>query len=466
MVSRSLLFLVLVAVNVLSKVQIIQDFTPRDDGSPSWQYLGHFCFWIHGGTFEIEFKDNEEWQKDQTFCFYSDYTAQWGITYEHRDVLTCKQKEANAARCVNVTDIDRYFDGHYELAVKSIVPRWWFATISNCYADPAKLSGGGGGGDEVSGGGDTGSTPTGTALVSAPVGFFETTITFLNPDDGYGKWKVQWSKDEQSIPQQCIGFLCANAVIFGLIVYSKGVAKRTGRSYAVLKLMGLSLGCVVGNLFCKMIHCSIYDDDGIGAPGLWTLSFLLEGVAQALFVGILIDISRGYTISTNHIASRKYTYFALFLYMLLHVLVLVWDQYVADPADILYIYESPPGVVIMVLRVLMLLYMLKNYNETYGYENKATRRSFYQFMAITTSLVMLAPPITTLAATEMKSWDRARTIFAVTNGTDTITYLLMFLIFRPWDGNRFIKVLSPEDSKAFGTNNMQVFPEAKNFDEF
>lgn len=421
--------------------------------TPSWVFLGKFCYMTSGGQFQVTVQTQTPEQKKQTFCFYSDWEGQWPLVYNHRQGLTCKEKLSKAARCINITQIDLWFDGFYDLTIKSKIPRWWFVIISNCYQ------------------GNLGELPMGSNSTEAgaekeglgfgmPVMLQEAEIRYLNPNKNNEKWLMHFSKDMQSVPQQTIAYLIIYIGILLVLVRAKVVAKTRGVSYEILRMLAICVACTTTSMLLLIIHFSRYDNDGQGLPGLEIMSYVLFGAGQALFIGILIDISRGYTISTNFLANRRLTYAALGMYMVLHITIYIWDKTVTDPATVVYLYESTPGIFLIILRVCILLAMLKNYYETIEYEQKAGRKQFYRTMAIFTSCVMLSMPFTTLIALEMPSWDRAKTMFAVNNGFEIASYLILTYIFRPWEGNRFISILDPLDTVAFGSNNMQVFPEA------
>lgn len=417
-----LLVTILFAVaGVNGKREVITDITANRD---EWKFIAKFCYAEEGGWFELY---PENTTPGGMFCFYSDWEGQWGLVYANRDVMSCKDKNDKAARCISVDEIMDTRKGVYLLRIQSSIPRWWFVVYSNC-------------------GGE------GPSLVK------RLPISYLNPDGG--PYMVEFSRDMFNVPQMSLTFGIIYLCLLGLLAWSKVVAKQRDVSYEILRLCAVSICFACMQTWLKFIHFAVFDKDGVGLPGMFAFSFFLEGVAQCILIGILIDLSQGYTISTNYVPRRRFTYACLIIYLIVHVLLYVWNVYMADPAAVLYIYESVPGYAIMVIRILVLLFILKNYNETYKAEKDAERKKFYVVLGFYTTCTLLSLPLIVIIAHNSNSWDRSMIVYALENSVEITYYFLIWLIFRPWAGNNFVSVLSPLTTVPFGMNNQQqIFPE-------
>ena len=107
----------------------------------------------------------------------------------------------------------------------------------------------------------------------------------------------------------------------------------------------------------------------------------------------------------------------------------------ADPADITYLYESPPGFVLMCMRLYALIWFLRAILIT---RLKYTRkRGFYWKFAVLGGLWMIALPFQVgLANLVIAVHIRPKFVFAFTVVLNVIFFLVMFFLFSPSRFNR------------------------------
>ena len=107
----------------------------------------------------------------------------------------------------------------------------------------------------------------------------------------------------------------------------------------------------------------------------------------------------------------------------------------ADPADITYLYESPPGFVLMCMRLYALIWFLRAILIT---RLKYTRkRGFYWKFAVLGGLWMIALPFQVgLANLVIAVHLRPKFVFAFSVVLNVIFFLVMFFLFSPSRFNR------------------------------
>lgn len=120
-------------------------------------------------------------------------------------------------------------------------------------------------------------------------------------------------------------------------------------------------------------------------------------------------------------------------------------------------YDSPPGYVIIALRLCVFLWACRELYNTFHYENEAPKKAFYIMLAWYIALFFLSMPVVVLIAHFLNSWERKKIVVGLVMGIATLTYLLLLWIFRPTKGNRYF-VLDPNAQVSFGTNKLQIFP--------
>ena len=141
-----------------------------------------------------------------------------------------------------------------------------------------------------------------------------------------------------------------------------------------------------------------YAQDGIGSPGAKAFGRIFEAISEIFYILMLILLGKGYTVTRARLRSRSVvkvtvfmsvycvTYIALFTYerqVILHLFfqgvcviiisIIICLQYF-DPGRVLYVYESPAGYGLLILRfvgwglfVYGTAFTLKHYPEKNGF---------------------------------------------------------------------------------------------------
>jgi len=165
-----------------------------------------------------------------------------------------------------------------------------------------------------------------------------------------------------------------------------------------------------------------------------------------------------WTISTNFIPDRRLTLFACFLLLLLHVSLFVWQQTLLDPASTLYVWELPPAWGVVGVRCALSAYAAYCLLRTWRLETERARRQFYAVWAALALAWLLSLPVAVSVATALDTWLRRRVVFGVLHSAQAALLCALAYLFRPFRKNRFVAILRPDEARAFGNNNMQVFP--------
>src|SRR5689334_22207573 len=85
---------------------------------------------------------------------------------------------------------------------------------------------------------------------------------------------------------------------------------------------------------------------------------VFEFVSNLVLLYAVLNISKGWTISTNFIPDRRLSLFVVAILFLLYIALFVWVQEIMDPASVLYIYETPPGWTVVAVRCALGLYVI------------------------------------------------------------------------------------------------------------
>lgn len=72
----------------------------------------------------------------------------------------------------------------------------------------------------------------------------------------------------------------------------------------------------------------------------------------------------------------------------------------------------------------------------------------------------LSVPTSTLIAHFLPDWKREKIVTGIYLVITALTFSILAWMFRPSKGNKYFSVLNPNLQVTFGTNQLQIFPEA------
>ena len=135
-------------------------------------------------------------------------------------------------------------------------------------------------------------------------------------------------------------------------------------------MLAISIFIHLVALLLAMIHYSMYDADGVGDPILLEISAYLNIACETLFIALLILLAKGWTIVRRKISPGGRIKIAVFccIYFLSGIFAKIWSHLSYDVAEVTYVYESPPGTMLLILRTLAALW--------FYYAGRTTRINF------------------------------------------------------------------------------------------
>eukprot|EP00519_Triparma_laevis_P010344 CAMPEP_0182498606 /NCGR_PEP_ID=MMETSP1321-20130603/6759_1 /TAXON_ID=91990 /ORGANISM="Bolidomonas sp., Strain RCC1657" /LENGTH=929 /DNA_ID=CAMNT_0024702689 /DNA_START=95 /DNA_END=2881 /DNA_ORIENTATION=+ len=248
---------------------------------------------------------------------------------------------ANPAIGQNLVTVDRSF------SFKSKVPQWMYVVISNCDDEC----------DE-----ETCESIYGCHCQSTVD--IDYSFKFIQAD------KSHFSADESGVlpcTQAYFAFQCLN-LLFIIIIRGKLMHRR--KYHWTVHMLAISIFIHLVALLLAMIHYSMYDADGVGDPILLEISAYLNIACETLFIALLILLAKGWTIVRRKISPGGRIKIAVFcsIYFLSGIFAKIWSHLSYDVAEVTYVYESPPGTMLLILRTLAALW--------FYYAGRTTRINF------------------------------------------------------------------------------------------
>jgi len=118
----------------------------------------------------------------------------------------------------------------------------------------------------------------------------------------------------------------------------------------------------------------------------------------------------------------------------------IWQNVGQDPASTLYVYESAPGIIILVLRALTLLWFLFELRRTLQEEENPDKRGFYISFGIGYTLWFLSLPFIVLLAVFFSPWYRFKVVTGLFLCANTLGLFGMAFLFWPSRASKFFNI--------------------------
>jgi len=258
-------------------------------------------------------------------------------------------------------------------------------------------------------------------------------LEFDNPAplNSSGKWYVQFSFDHQGLGQAYIFFFVFYASLLIAHVYGVLALVKSGAYHTLVRLITLGVSFLFLSCMSFMIHYCVFSDNGVGSPGIEGVGLALTMMAQLMFMFLCILISKGWTITTNHLGQALAVKATMLAMCVLYLALFIWDYVGRDPASTIYFYDSAVGYIIIVVRVGIMVWFCWSIVETYKIEEDSQKKRFYLIFGSLAVTWFLMLPFFVLVALGLDDWVRYKAVTGICLVIDAFAFVTMVALFWP-----------------------------------
>ncbi|EGC34910.1 hypothetical protein DICPUDRAFT_34248 [Dictyostelium purpureum] len=350
--------------------------------------LGKFCYSTVPGSILIWEANNVTTNPNVTIQLYDDDINSWGAATASGN--SCIDKagfslddwQANKARkVVYPKDTQR--------------PHFWYVVATNC-------------------------------AENGQVGTVDFTLTFLNGGSG---WNTQFSYEEQGLEALYLVYFFVFLGLFGYTVFTTYKLHKNNSLHPMIMILGAVVTLEFLSVFVLLCQYGSYSHNGVGGKGAEGFGQLLDLAAQLAFILLLILISKGWAISRVTIDEKRIVFAVIGVLSFLYLFMFIWYKAGEGIASTTYMYDTAPGIVLLVARGLAMIWFMWCGYSTYMEETHPAKRNFYTLFGISFVIWFLILPMISVIAAAVEPWVRERivTSFYVTAnaiGFVAVTYLL------------------------------------------
>lgn len=403
-------------------------------GASGFEYLSKFCFDFsspqakdrnaplseqsHAGTMDIWLEQPKNARDDMRVIIFDDQQASWPSVYQ-KD-LPCAERWVKAKRILPVVWERNQFELPRVNIHEHTRPRFWYIVVASEDCSPFD-----------------------------PVNF---KITFKNSEVGF--LNRQFGVNERGLNGLYMIFSVFYVAALGMQFYALYDLWDRKELHPIVQLFTASL--VLQSLFviCECVHYAVFTLDGIGIVLLKDMGQLFKVVSQLCFLFLLILLAHGWTISSEEIRNRAMIILTVASFAVAFLICHLWDMLYRDPASTLYVYDSGPGLFVVLLHVLAGSWFAHVTFSSYLQESKETKKYFYFLIGVVYSAWFATVPLIVTFAIVLHPWERETLVASISLSMSTVSYVFMQYLLWPSRVKDFFSINVPDVYKTSYNDNL------------
>ncbi|XP_011310566.1 transmembrane protein 145-like [Fopius arisanus] len=388
----------------------------------NWAFLTRFCFLTEHGMFKYNFiiggSQNEESMLN--LLLYYDAPNQWPSVYPSNK--SCEEKQSilkadygqivplsanvetsSISGCSKTNDSWSKAQCTSYRLFKSARPRWWFIALADC------------------------SSQNGLNVT------FDLSLTNGSPGSF---WREHFSADEFYILPILIAAGSIYIILLCLSIYIAVQLRQRRLLHVTYRLYIASIVFQLAGLCCEIYSYSHQGITGFDAHQALLMGRLYESGAETDFTLLLLLLALGYTVTKSSLTRKEtqYLFSLVGILIVLQLTLFIYQSAIFDPGLVLYIYESPPGLALLALRIFVWgIFVLCCWRTS---RKSTTKFRFYASLLVLGSVWFLCHPLTVLVITFIvDKWIRESVVKGCSVWIMFLGHVVFFLITRPASSN-------------------------------
>ena len=249
---------------------------------------------------------------------------------------------------------------------------------------------------------------------------------------------MHFSADELNILPTDTAFLIIQIAVVATAMYIRQSLVRKKKYHHTVKMLVKSAVLQLCAIALSQIHYSLYARDGVGSRfrGIyWMLnvSSLITCFAEMYLILLLIVLAKGWTVVRRKLSSRGRIKIAAYLsfYLVTSLLMQFWIEFGFDDAAVAYVYESPPGIGMVILRIIAAIWFLYAACTTKNNPQYESKRCFYAAFTGIFAAWFITVPLIALVGGALSDSKRAFFMFAWERVLMAFAHIALLVLYNP-----------------------------------
>eukprot|EP00761_Pharyngomonas_kirbyi_P012653 gb/GECH01012680.1/.p1 GENE.gb/GECH01012680.1/~~gb/GECH01012680.1/.p1 ORF type:complete len:424 (+),score=49.73 gb/GECH01012680.1/:1-1272(+) len=269
---------------------------------------------------------------------------------------------------------------------------------------------------------------------------FEMLLHFENPGSW---WSREFSADKQGVLELYLTFLILYIIVGAVYGYGLFVLWRRSSLHLIVKLFAVTLYLYIIGVFLLWVHYTKYASDGFGVYGLEGLGIVFKTASELLLITLLLLMASGWTISTTELQFKRIFIGVIGTLVALYVILFIWAEIGVSPESTIYVYDTPPGITLAVLRFPLLGFFIYLCIRSYLKEMETMKKRFYIVFASAYSVWFLILPFIVFLAYAFDPWNRYIAIESISMVFYFISLVSMCVLLWPKLADKLFVIRPP-----------------------
>lgn len=266
-------------------------------------------------------------------------------------------------------------------------------------------------------------------------------------------FRYQYSYDEQDV----YSFYLVLLLIFTILVPLQTYAN-TRQRHPITRLLTFGLATEFVALLATNVHHSIFSFNGLGIPWLATIGEIGQIFSQSLFMMLLLLLAMGWAVTRQELKCKMLIFTIWLTYSIVHCLLFIWKKVEVDVVEDIEEYQTVPGVIILILRIVAMITFLVSLRETMLHEHNVERLNFFLHFGAATLVWFIYLPLMAIVALQISALWRTKFILGITYSADTFAYIVLIHLLWPSRKEQYFLLAAQDDS----VDELEEFNEAPN----
>ncbi|XP_023223794.1 transmembrane protein 145 [Centruroides vittatus] len=261
-----------------------------------------------------------------------------------------------------------------------------------------------------------------------------------NPYGSQYPFEFQFSFDQQGTVELYLGFFSVYLVLVPLQLYAA-----LHQHHHITRLFTISVVLQLLSVSCNFIHKVKFAVDGIGVEGLAVVGDVLHLLTQSLFMLLLLLLAKGWAITRTELTWKPVLFFIWLLYTCIGVLLYVWNMTEVDVIDDIDEYQTFPGWITLIVRLIIMIWFLYELRSTMLDENDRAKLRFYVHFGAGILVWFIYLPVVALIALQISALWRQKLLLGITSSVDFLAFAIMTHLLWPTRSEQYFQLASESD---------------------
>lgn len=200
----------------------------------------------------------------------------------------------------------------------------------------------------------------------------------------------------------------------------------------------------------------MFSANGHGFPTFAAIGEVLQIFSQSLFMLLLLLLAMGWAITRQELTCKSLLFTLWSLYTILSCLLYVWMKTEVDVVEDIEEYQTIPGIITLVLRIIVMISFVMALKETMMHEHNPERLNFFLHFGAASLVWFNYLPLVALIALQISALWRQKFLIGVTYSVDTFAYAILIHLLWPSRSEQYV-LLAVNKVKHTTLGNLKPF---------